>query len=101
GDALLAPRWRNTAVDQRQLDVELDAEVGDQVERLEDEADGLVAQGRELGRRERRGVEPVEPVHAVARRVEQAEDREQGRLARARRAVDRDQLAAPDREIDV
>ena len=39
-----ARRRRRVAVDQRQLDVLEDREVADQVEALEDEPDGLVAQ---------------------------------------------------------
>jgi hypothetical protein len=74
---------RDPAIDQGQLDVLVDREIADQVERLEDEADLLVAQARHLRRREPRGRGAAQRVRAARRRVEQAEDGEQRGFPRA------------------
>ena len=101
GDALLALGRRHAAVRERQLDVLVDREIADQVERLEDEADLAVADAGALRRRELRDRLAGERVLAVGRRVEQAEDREQRRLAAARRSFHRDVLARLDLDVDV
>ena len=64
-------------------DVLVDGEVADQVEALEDEADLPVAGPRPVGLAELRHRVPVEGVVAGRGRVEQAQDREQRRLAAA------------------
>src|SRR5262245_42212733 len=87
-------------VGQRQLDVLQDSQVADQVEGLEDEADALVAHFRARGRRECGDFVTVECVLALGRRVEEAEDREERRLAAAGRAGDGEELAARDVEVD-
>ena len=68
---------------------------------LEDEADRAVAEGGELGLRQRVGIEPVERDPARGRRLERAEDVEQRALAAARGAHDAQRLAGPLRERDV
>ena len=69
-----------------------------QLKALEHEADLAVAHARALVVGQALDVRAVEPVLARRRRVEAAEDVEQRRLARSRRADDRDHLAAIDRE---
>ncbi|HZJ63115.1 MAG TPA: ATP-binding cassette domain-containing protein [Kofleriaceae bacterium] len=72
-----------------------------QVERLEHEADEPVAvvRGAPLGQVADQRV--AEPVVARVVIVEDAQDVEQGRLARPRRTHDRDELAVGDLELDV
>ena len=55
---------------------------------------------RALGQRQIRDRSVVEHVAAFRRRVEEAEDRQERRLAAARRARNRDVLAAMDLEVD-
>ncbi len=100
-DAVLALARRHVAIRERELDVLEDREVADGLECLEDEADLPVADASALHRCQRRDLVPVEQVVAVARRVEQSEDREQRRLAAARRAADRHVLTLVDVEVDV
>ncbi len=92
---------RQAAVGERQLDVLVHREVADQIEGLEDESDLPVADPRALGRGEPRYRLAVERVAALGRRVEQPENREQRRLAAARRPGDGEVLAAPDLEVNV
>jgi hypothetical protein len=99
--ARLALRGRHAAVRERQLDVLVDREIADEVERLEDEADLPVANARAISRRELADRLATQDVAAVARRIEQAEDREQRRLAAAGRARDRDVLAGANFEMNV
>jgi len=99
-DALLAVRGRQFAIRQRQVDVLGDGQVADQVEGLEDEADLAVANARALRRRKRLDRVAGEHVPAGRRRVEEAEDREERRLAAAGWAADREVLAAPHFEAD-
>ncbi len=84
------------AIDQGRLDVVGDAEVLDQVEVLEDEADGVVAQPRQAGFRNLGHLFAAEPVAARARPIEQAQDVEQGGLAASRRPGDGDEFAGGD-----
>src|SRR5262245_60075891 len=88
------------AVGERPLDVLQHGQVADQVEGLEDEADALVPHFGTRGAAERRDVLAVEQVLALGRRVEEAEQREERRLAAARRAGDREELALRDVEVD-
>src|SRR3569623_1519060 len=92
-DAIFALGCRHSAIRQRELDVFLDGQIADQDERLEDEADRLVAERGAPDRIELRGVLAVDAVLALRRDVEQAEDGEQRRLAGARRSADRHELA--------
>src|SRR5229473_8142136 len=92
---------RHAAVRERQLDIFGDGEIADQVEGLEHEADPPVADAGSLRRREIRHGLVLEQVAPVARRIEQAEDGEERRLAASRRAVDRDVLALADLEVHV
>ena len=86
-------------VDQRQLDVVQGVRARQQVERLEYEADFLVADARELAVLHVRHELAVQPVLAVVGDVQAADHVHQRGLARAGRAHDRDVLAALDREI--
>src|SRR6185503_4863702 len=67
---------------------------------LEHEADLRVAHVREVARRERRHVVPVEEVASGGRPIEAAEQVHERRLAGARRAGERDELAGRDVERD-
>ena len=73
---------------------------GKQVERLEDEADFLVAHAGERVVGHLRDFLAVQPVLAGVRRVEAADDVHERRLARARRSHDGDVLVAGDRDVD-
>ncbi len=97
----LALRRCDSAVDQRQLDVAIDVEVPDQVEGLEDEADRAAPDLGALRWRKGRDRLPRQDIAAFARRIEEAEDRKQGRLSAAGRTADRHVLARPDLEVDV
>ena len=86
---------------QRQLDVPLGGEHRHQVVELEDEADVRGAPARKLV-----GAEAVDPLsldpHAAAgRRIQPADEVEQGRLARARRTHESHELALSYVEVDV
>jgi hypothetical protein len=89
------------AIGERQLDVLADAEIADQVEALKDEPDFTVADARPLGGRELRDLPAVQPIRSGRRRVEQAENRQQRRLAAAGRPLDRNVFAARDLQGDV
>ena len=91
--ALLA---RDAGVEHRQLDVAHDRRLGQQVVLLEDEADLLVADRRQLGARQLVHLPPVEGVAARRRQVEAAEDRHQRALAGPRGADQGDELALLD-----
>ena len=87
-------------VDHRQLDVLQRVVARQQVEGLEDEADLLVAQRRELEFVEVLHRLAVEQVLALRRTIEGADEVEHGRLARPRRAHDGHQLAGAHGEVD-
>src|SRR5579872_5160394 len=72
----------------------------DQVERLEDEAEGAQAQLGEVAVSERAEVAALEEHRAARRAVERAEELQQRRLAGARRPDDRDDLRVVDRQVD-
>ena len=93
GDDRLALRLLHVPVRQRDVEVLGDGEIVDQVVLLEDEADVLLVQRDALlvAHRVHRVAEEEEL--ARPRAVEHAEDREQRRLAGARRAHDRHELA--------
>ena len=86
--------------EQRHLDVLEGGDLRQQVEVLEDEADLAVADVGELVDVELRDLLAVEAVGAAARRVEAADDVEQGRLAGAGRTDDGDELAGLDLEVE-
>ena len=87
-------------VEQRQLDVLDRRRARQQVEALKHEADRFVANPGELVGRQRRHVTAVQDVTAARRPVEAAEDVHEGRLARAGRSDDRDELGRGDRHGD-
>ncbi len=87
-------------VEQRQLDVLERRGARQQVEALEHEADGLVADARQFVVRQRRDVAAVEQVTPGGRPIETAEDVHERRLAGARRSDDRDELAGGDVQRD-
>ena len=88
------------AIRERQLDVLVDGEIADQVERLKDESDLPVANARALGRAQLAHRLAIEQVGAVCWRVQQAEDGKERRLATPRRAGDREVAAALHFEMD-
>ena len=97
---LPAPLLRAQAgVDQRQLHVVQRGGAGQQVERLEDEADLLVPDPGERVVAQLRHPVAVEPVLAARRAVEAADQVHQRGLAGARRSHDRDELVLPDRDV--
>ena len=85
---------------QRQLDVLLGAEHGQQVEELEDEADAVAAQPRQLGVAHRRDLRAVDLTVPAVGRVEPREQVHERRLARARRAHHRCELPAREGHVD-
>src|SRR5258705_11967468 len=87
-------------VEQRELDVLDRGCAREQVEPLEHEADLRVAHVREVARRERRHVVPVQEVASGGRPIEAAEQMHERRLAGARRASERDELARRDIQRD-
>ena len=97
---LLALRRRHAAIGQRQLDVLVDREIADQVERLEDEADLAIADARPLLHLQAAHRLAVQHVLPVGGRVEQAQDGQQRRLAAARRPGDRDIFALLDVHVN-
>jgi len=100
-DTVLALACRHAgAIGQRQLDVLVDGEVADQVEALEDEADLLVADAGAVTEVQVGDLFRVEGVAAVSGSVEQADDREQRRLAAAGGAGHGNVLAAGDVEVN-
>ena len=94
----LARRVAVRGVDQRQLDVLERRRAGEQVERLEDEADLPVPDLGALVAVEPGDVDPVEKVAARRGPVEAADDVHEGALAGPGRPHDGDELARVDRE---
>ena len=76
--AFLALSGAHAAVGQRQFDVLVHREVADEIEGLEDEADATVPNPGALGGLQIRHRFASQAVLAGGRRVEQAEDRQQG-----------------------
>src|SRR5207244_3079424 len=93
------PAALRAAQAQRQLHVLVHGEITDQIERLEDEADLAIADARPPGGADVPHGRAVEPVLARARAVEEAEDRQQRRLAAARRPADPHVFAPPDPQM--
>ena len=89
---------RAAVVEQRQLDVVERRRPRQQVEPLEDEADLLVADDRQLVLRHPGDVLAVEEVLPARRPIQAPDDVHEGRLAGSRRARDADELAAVDVE---
>src|SRR5258705_2031622 len=96
-----ALRPRHAPIGERQLDILGDGEIADQVERLEHEPDAPIADTGPVGRRKIRHRMGFEQVAPLARRVEEAEDREERRLAAPGGTVDRDVFAFANHEMDV
>jgi len=90
----------NVAVGQRQFDVLEHGEVADQVEGLEDEADFLVADGGAFAGADVRHLASVQGVAPLGRRIEQAEDGQQGGFAAAGGPGDRHVFAPGDINMD-
>jgi hypothetical protein len=97
GDAL---GGGGAVVDEGQLDVVQRGGAGEQVEGLEDEADLLVADAGEFVVVELADVVAVEPVLALGRGVEAADEVHQRRLAGAGGAHDGDVLVVLDAQVD-
>ena len=96
-DALVG---RHAGVDQRQFHIVQRGGARQQVERLENEADFLVADARQLVVGHRADQVAVDVVLALGRRIQAADQVHQRRLARAGRAHDGDILAALDLDVD-
>ena len=94
-----APPPRSGRQQQRQLDVAIGREHGDQVVGLEHEAHVARAPGGELAARHRRDLVAGHADGAGARHVQAAEQVEQRRLARSARAHEGDELARADVEV--
>src|SRR5258708_35070181 len=71
-------------VEQRQFDILGDVQLVDQIEALEDEADGVLAQLGELCLRTACDVLIAEPIFAAGRTIEHADDVENSGVAAAR-----------------
>ena len=99
-DALAALGLGHPHVREGELHVLVHTQVADQVEALEDEPDLAVPRARALDDRQALDRPVVEPVLALRGCVEQAEDRQERRLAATRGAFDRDVLTEVDREVD-
>ncbi len=99
-DPFLALGPAHAAIDQGGLDIVGDVQVLDQVEALEDETDGVIAQARKPGFRNAGHLLAAEPVAPAGGPIEQAQDVEQGGLAASRRAGDGDELAGRDLQRD-
>src|SRR6266481_6755449 len=97
--ALLALRRRHASIRERQLDVLENREIADQVQRLENETDFAIANAGAIGERKIRHRILVDPVVAVGRRIEQAEDRKQSGFAAARWSGDGEKFAVLDIEV--
>src|SRR5262249_14536655 len=89
------------AIGERQLDILEHGEVADQVEALEDEADLPIADAGTFGGAQLPDRSPVEVVRALGWRVEETQNREEGRLAAPRRPGDRDVFTTLDLDADV
>src|SRR5690606_26907562 len=90
---------RHPLVEHREGDVLQHAAVRQQVERLEHEPDPAGAQGGAPALGQVTHLHPVQPVTAAGGAVQQAEQVQQGGLARAGRADDRDVLTGADGQV--
>ena len=93
--------WRGAAVEQAHGHVVQGAEVVEQEELLEDQADGAGAQPGQLPVRQPADLDPAHLDGALAGPVQGAHQVQQGRLARARGPGDRQHLPGGDGEVDV
>jgi hypothetical protein len=91
----------HAGIDQGKLDVLLGGVARQQMGVLEDEADFVSPQQGPFVRRHGRAVALAEQAMPARRQVQQAEEAEQGRLARARPAKDDNELPRVDRQVDV
>ena len=91
---------RRAGIHEREFHIGEGGRAVQQVELLEDEADGLVAQVRQLVTAELREGTALDQQFAAGRHVECADQVHQRRLARARRAHDRGHLALDEIDID-
>ena len=98
--ALLPLGRPRPAIGQRKLNVFEDRQIADEVETLKDETDLAVAYARPVGRGQLGDRLAVQDVLAVGRRVQQAQDREQSRLAAAGGTRDGHELALLDLEMN-
>ena len=92
-------RW-DAGVDQRQLDIVQRGGAGQQIKGLEDETDFFVANTRKFVVIKFADELSVEPVAALARGIEAADEVHQRRFARARRSHDGDVFVALDPDVD-
>ncbi|OLB60596.1 MAG: hypothetical protein AUI11_13210 [Acidobacteria bacterium 13_2_20CM_2_66_4] len=99
-DALLPLGGFHASIGERQLDVLEHGEIANQVEALKDKADLAVADTRALRRWQFRDGPVVQEILAFGRRIEEAEDRQERRLAAARWSGDRHVLALVDLEVN-
>ena len=90
----------DAGVDQRQFDVVQRGGAGQQIEGLEDESDFLVADAGQFVVVQFADQLAVQPVVALAGRVEAADQVHQRRFARARRSHDGDVFVALDAHVD-
>src|SRR5204862_1128045 len=101
GDALFPLRRGHPAIRERQLDVLVDGEIADHVERLKDESDLPVSNPRALRRCQLSDWLGRQCVLAVGRRIQQSENREQRRLSAAGWTGDGDVLTGLHLEVNV
>src|SRR3990167_1551178 len=99
--AALALGRLDTGQEHRQFDILQGGQARDQVVGLEHETDMAAAQFGPADLVQARGGFIVQPVLAAVRRIEQAEDIQQGRLARTGRPHHRQVFAAADPQIDL
>src|ERR1051325_11235077 len=92
-DPMLALGRVEAAISKRDVDVVEDVEVGDEVERLEDEADRSIADLRHLAVAQARDVLAVEPAWPAGEDARKAAELKEGGLPRAERPHPRDELA--------
>ena len=100
GDALSTLGFRQPRQEQRQLDIAFGGEHGQQVVELKHETDVLRPPARELAAAERADALAADFNRAAARRIEPAHQVEQRRLARPRRAHQREKVASGNNEVD-
>ena len=91
---------RDALVDERRGDVLERGRPREEVERLEDEADGAAPDAGQVVVVERPDLRPGEPVAPGCRPIEAADDVHQRRLAAAGRPDDRQEVAGADVEVD-
>ncbi len=98
---LLALAGARAAIGKREFDVFVNGQVADQVEGLKDEANLAIANARALADGQLGDGLAVQLVIAFRRRIEQAENRQQRRLAAAGGASNRDIRSFLDLEMNL